>query len=80
MRLGHNNEVTRGKVVSLTVTDNGLTCDIYSSNPYYNTIVYDVEFPDGSIKEYAASIAENMVEQVDKENIEYVLYDNILDH
>ena len=43
--------------------------------------MYDVEFPDGSIKEYAASIlAENVVEQVDKENIEYALFDNILDH
>ena len=81
VRLRHNNEVTRGKVVGRTVTDNGLTCGTYSNNPYHNTIVYDVEFPDGSIKEYAASIlAENVVEQVDKENIEYALFDNILDH
>ena len=81
VKLGHNNEITRGKVVGRTVTDNGLTCGTYSENPYQNTVVYDVEFPDGSIKEYGASIlAENMVEQVDKENIEYVLFDNILDH
>ena len=81
VRLGHNNEVTRGKVVGRTVGDDFLNCGTYSDNQYHNTVVYDVQFPDGSIKEYAASVlAENMVEQVDKENIEYSLFDNILDH
>ena len=33
-----------------------------------NTITYDVEFPDGEIREYAANIiAENMLSQVDNE-------------
>ena len=45
--MGHENEVTIGKVVGRTVDDDGLTCGTYSDNPYHNTVVYDVEFPDG---------------------------------
>ena len=36
----------------------------YDDNPILNTIVYDVEFPDGAVKQYAANvIAENMYTQ-----------------
>jgi hypothetical protein len=40
----------------------------YDSNPYLNSMIYEVEFPDGQIKEYAANIiAENMLTQVDSD-------------
>ena len=40
----------------------------YNENPLLNSIIYDVEFPDGQIKEYAANvIAQNMYSQVDSE-------------
>ena len=37
----------------------------YNENPFLNTLVYDVQFPDGEIKEYVANvIAENIYSQV----------------
>ena len=43
-------------------------------------MIYDVEFPDCDVKEYAASlIADNMYAQVDKEGFTYNLLDSILD-
>ena len=42
--------------------------------------MYDVEFPDGEVKEYAANvIAENMLGQVDNEGLTITLLDAILD-
>ena len=34
----------------------------YQENPILNSIIYDVEFPDAEVKEYAANIlAENLL-------------------
>ena len=34
----------------------------YDNNPYLNSIIYYVEFPDGQVKEFTANIiAENML-------------------
>ena len=47
-------------------------------NPFLNTTIYDVEFPDGEIREYCANvIAENMYSQVDAEGYRYQLLDTI---
>ena len=36
-----------------------------------NSMIYDVEFPDGQIKEYAANvISENILEQMDQEGFQ----------
>ena len=81
VRLSHNDEITRAKVTGRTVFDNGQTSGTYHENPYNNTLIYDVTFPDGTVKEYAASlIAEHMVNQVDKDSFEYNLLECILDH
>ena len=46
-----------------------------------NTTIYDVEFPDGEIREYGSNvIAENMYFQVDAEGYRYQLLCNIVDH
>ena len=46
-----------------------------------NTHAYDVEFSDGSIREYLANIiAENMVSQVDDEGYSLIMLDNIIDY
>jgi len=43
--------------------------------------MYDVESPDGEVKEYAANvIAENMLGQVDSEGFTISLLDSILDY
>ena len=81
VRLSHNDEIMRAKVRGRTVFDNRKTSGTYHKNLYDNTMIYDVTFSDGTVKEYAASlIAENMVDQVDKESFEYDLLDGILDH
>ena len=81
VRLSHNDELTRARVTGRTVFDNGQTSGTYHENPYNNTMTYDVTFPDGTVKMYAASlIAENMVDQVDKESFEYNMLASILDY
>ena len=80
VKLPHNGTYARGTVVGRSVSDEGKTVGTYDENPYQNTIVYDVEFPDGEVKEYAASlIADNMYAQVDKEGFTYNLLDSIID-
>lgn len=52
----------------------------YNDNLFLNTMVYDVEFPDGAIKEYAANIiAENMYAQIDPHGRSHTILDCILD-
>ena len=41
--------------------DNRNVIGAYNENPLLNSIIYDVQFPDGEIKEYAANvITQNM--------------------
>ena len=48
---------------------------------YLNSIIYDVEFPDGQVKEYAANIiAENILTQVDSDGMSTTLMEAIVDH
>jgi hypothetical protein len=52
----------------------------YDENPVLNSMIYDVAFPDGSIKEYAANIlAENMLSQVDSHGYNRILLREIID-
>ena len=69
------------KVVQRTVKDDGSTMGTYNANPLYNTVTYDVEFPDGEIKEYAANIiAENMLRQLDPDEKGTLQLHNITNH
>ena len=53
----------------------------YDDNPHLNTMLYDVEFPDGEIREYAANvIAENMYAQVDADGHMHTMLDSIIDY
>jgi hypothetical protein len=46
-----------------------------------DSIVYDVEFPDGTIREYAANlIAENMLTQVDSDGYSLTLIEGIVEY
>ena len=46
-----------------------------------NSIVYDVEFPDGIIKEYSANIiVDNMLSQVDSDGFTVTVMEGIIDH
>ena len=52
----------------------------YNDNPLLNTISYEVQFPDGELKEYGTNvIAENMYAQVDADGHHHTLLDAIVD-
>ena len=54
------------KVLRRSVDKDGKTTGIYDKDPSLNTMIYDVEFPDGAVKQYGANIiAQNVLEQVE---------------
>ena len=70
-----------GKVKRRAVDSDGKTTGTYTDNPMLNSIVYEVEFPDGAVKEYAANvIADNMVSQIDSEGFSTTLMHGIVDY
>ena len=70
-----------GKVTQRTIGPDGQVTGTYDNNPYLNSIIYDVEFPDGQVKEYAANIiAENMLTQVASDGLSTTLMEAIVDH
>ena len=53
----------------------------YSENPMLNTLIYDVEFPDGATKPYAANmIAENIHNSVDSDGHLSIPFGEILNY
>ena len=81
LTLAQGDELKAAKVIGRTVNPDGLESGVYDENPFLNSIVYDVEFPDGEVKEYSANlIAENMLSQVDSEGFQTLLLDNIIDY
>eukprot|EP00957_Ditylum_brightwellii_P188016 14314015-Ditylum_brightwellii.AAC.1 len=66
LQLGY--EVRVEKVTQRAIGPNGTVTGTYDNNPMINTMIYDVEFPDRQVHEYAANIiAENMLTQVDSD-------------
>ena len=77
----NGDEMAMGKVARRSHDADGRTTGTYHDNPFLNTITYDVEFPDGQVKEYGANItAENMLTQVDLDGSSLSLMDSIIDH
>jgi hypothetical protein len=53
----------------------------YHNNPKMNSIVHEVEFPSGQVKEYAANvIAEHMLSQINEDGYSSTLMESIVDH
>ena len=53
----------------------------YDNNPYLNSVMYEVEFIDGQVKEYGANIiAENMLSHVDSNGYRLMLMEGIVDY
>ena len=68
VQLQLGDSVAVGTVKQRSIGPDGHSVGSYHDNPILNSVVYDVEFPDGQVKEYAANvIAENMLTQVDDE-------------
>jgi hypothetical protein len=81
VQLQNGNELTTGKVVRRALGPDGTTVGSYADNPILNSIVYEVEFPDGQTKEYAANtIAENMLSQIDSDGYSTALMQGIIDY
>ena len=63
------------------VDSNGKVIGDYNKIPMINTILYDVQFPDGAIKPYSENlIAENILTQVDADVYHNQLLEGILDN
>ena len=55
-----------GKFIRRSVDEHGKLIGTYDDNPLLNSHIYEVEFPDREIKEFAANIlADNCLYQVD---------------
>ena len=62
VQLQHDDRVTTGKVKHRALGPDGNMVGKYDNNPMLNSIMYEVEFADGTVKEYGANIiAENML-------------------
>ena len=80
INLPQGESMQNAKVIGRATDQDGNVIGTYGYNPYSNTMVYDVEFPDVEIKEYSVNeIAENMYAQVDAEGFSHSLLDSILD-
>ena len=73
--------MVNGKVIQRTIGPDREVTGTYDNNPFLNSMIYDVEFLDGQVKEYAANIiAENMLTQVDSDSMSTTLMEAIVDH
>jgi hypothetical protein len=78
--LPQGEEMKPARVIGRHKDNNGNVKGRYSSNPISNTMLYDVEFDDGTVREYAANvIAENLYEQVDADGYSQSMFDCIVD-
>ncbi len=81
LHLPQGESIQSAKVIGRAMDSEGNLIGKYDDNPMLNTLVYDVEFPDGEIKEYSANvIAENMYAQVDTEGFSHTILDSIIDY
>ena len=68
------------KVVRRAVDEDGRLIGSFNKNPILNTLVYEVQFPDGTLKHYSANIiAENILQQVDSTGHHSTTLEGILD-
>ena len=75
-----DDKMVMGKVKGRSLGDDGKVVGSYDDNPILNSIIYDIEFPDGQVKEYSANIlAENMLSQVDDNGHNRLMMDAITD-
>ena len=79
--LPQRENVKSAKVKGRTKDINGDIIGTFDDNPLLNSILYDVEFPDGAVKQYAANtIAQNMYSQVDEDGYSTALLESIVDY
>ena len=78
LQLGEN--VQMANVIRRSLGPDGVIVGKYYDNQALNSIVYDVEFPKVTIREYAANvIAENILTQVDEDGISLSFMEGIVE-
>ena len=81
VRLPNDDEIRLGTVQRRARGPDGELRGKSNENPILDTRIYEVEFPDGTTKEYAANvIAENMYSMCDPNGRQYQLLEAITDH
>ena len=79
--LPHDDAKQMAKVIRRSIDTNGNIIGDLANTPSLNKLVYDVEFPDGAVKPYAANvIAENLLTQVDPKGSHSHSLDKIILH
>jgi hypothetical protein len=79
--LSKDDSTALARVVCWAVDSNGKVIGKWDSNPILNTLVYECEFDDGTIKEYSANeIASNIYEVGDADGYSFSLLYRIVDH
>ena len=79
MQIG--DEVATEKVARRAEDPDGQIRGEYDHNPTLNSYLCEVEFTDGSVREYSANmIAENILTQVDEEGYSPTMMNAIIDH
>jgi hypothetical protein len=69
------------KVLRQSLDETGKVKGTFNDNPMLNSMIYDVEFPDGVVREYRGNvIAMNVLDQVDTEGHHTIKLKRILDH
>ena len=80
--LPQGEKMRAAKVLRRSRNEDGEIVDTHNEKPLLmNTLVCDVEFPDGEVREYSANIlAENMYAQVDADGHTHTMLDSIIDY
>ena len=79
--LGYGDSAALARVIRQAVDSDGNVIDSWGSNPILNTLVYECEFDDGTIKEYSANvIAFNIYEEGDADGFSSSILYQIIDH
>mmetsp|Transcript_1849 Transcript_1849/g.3781 ORF Transcript_1849/g.3781 Transcript_1849/m.3781 type:complete len:250 (-) Transcript_1849:1930-2679(-) len=75
-----NETLSAAKIIGQALDEQGNVVGNYHANPVLDTRVYDVLFPDGAVKQYAANIiAKHMYSQCDNEGYQHQILNCILD-
>ena len=73
--------MTVGKVTKRALGPDRTVTGTYDEIPCLSSMIYEVEFPNGQLKEYAENvIAENMLTQVDSDGYSLTMMDAITDY
>ena len=79
--LPQGEELRKARVRKRIIGTDGNEIGEYDSNPLLNTLIYEVEFPDGTVRDYGANvIAENLYSQLDPDGYRQQVMDCILEH